>query len=193
MSTINIMDAKNTDDMIREYFMNGLTYKEIMAMLNSRHGISISIRQLHRMLRRLQLFRRRKRTDVNNVITEVAAELQTSSSSFGHRQMFQKIRMKGIVTDKETVRLTVKALDPDGVQNRLQHRLTRRQYVNPGPNYSWHVDGYDKLKPYGLAVHGAIDGYSRRILWLYVGSTNNNPALIGKYFVNYINCLLLYQ
>ena len=27
-----------------------------------------------------------------------------------------------------------------------------------GPNYVWHTDGMDKLKPYGFAVHGCIDG-----------------------------------
>ena len=27
-----------------------------------------------------------------------------------------------------------------------------------GPNYLWHVDGYDKLTPYGLNIHGCIDG-----------------------------------
>ena len=30
----------------------------------------------------------------------------------------------------------------------------------------WHIDGYDKLKPYGFCVHGAIDGFSRRIMWI---------------------------
>ena len=33
----------------------------------------------------------------------------------------------------------------------------------------WHVDGYDKLKPFSFAIHSAIDGYSRKILWLHVG------------------------
>lgn len=32
-------------------------------------------------------------------------------------------------------------------------------YNAKGPNYSWHTDGYDKLKPYGIAIHGCIDGY----------------------------------
>ena len=43
----------------------------------------------------------------------------------------------------------------------------------PGPNFIWHIDGYDKLKPYGFCIHGAVDGYSRRILWLEVGPSNN--------------------
>lgn len=28
-----------------------------------------------------------------------------------------------------------------------------------GPNYVWHLDGYDKLKPYGFAIHACIDGF----------------------------------
>ena len=50
-------------------------------------------------------------------------------------------------------------LDPDGVDSRKKHRLRRRLYTNKGPNYLVvHIDGYDQLKPYGFAIHGAIDG-----------------------------------
>ena len=60
------------------------------------------------------------------------------------------------------------------------HRLVRRRYYARGPNYVWHVDGYDKLKPYCFCIHGAIDGYSRKILWLEVADTNNHPTVIVK-------------
>ena len=35
-------------------------------------------------------------------------------------------------------------------------------------------------------MHGAIDGYSRKILWLEVSTTNNDPRVIAKYFVTYV-------
>ena len=28
-----------------------------------------------------------------------------------------------------------------------------------GPNFIWHIDGYDKMTPFGFTVHGCIDGY----------------------------------
>ncbi|KAK2554872.1 hypothetical protein P5673_023534 [Acropora cervicornis] len=68
--------------------------------------------------------------------------------------------------------------------------LRRRQYHSKGPNYIWHIDGYDKLKPYGFCVHGAIDGYSRRIMWLEVGRSNNNPRLIASYFLDCVKELV---
>ena len=49
-------------------------------------------------------------------------------------------------------------LDPVGCHERKAHRLQRRQYMNPGPNFAWHTDGYDKLKPYGFPIHGCVDG-----------------------------------
>ena len=32
-----------------------------------------------------------------------------------------------------------------------------------GSNWCWHMDGYDKLKPYGFPIHACIDGYVRKL------------------------------
>jgi len=96
----------------------------------------------------------------------------------------QRLRCRyGFTVNRESVRLILKALNPDGVEQRSSRRLRRRQYRSQGPNYIWHVDGYDRLKPYGFCIHGAIDGYSRRTMWLEVGRSNNNPRVIASYFL----------
>ena len=92
----------------------------------------------------------------------------------------------GISTDRETVRGLLKILDPEGVEARSRHRLRRREYKTAGPNHLRHIDGYDKLKPFGFCIHGAIDGYSRRVLWLEVGPTNNDPFVIAKYYLDFV-------
>ena len=88
--------------------------------------------------------------------------------------------------DRECLRLILSYLDPLGVQQRRQRRLKRRRYMCKGPNYLYHVDGWDKLKPFGLAVHGCIDGFSRRIMWLECGRTNNDPFVVCSYFCKLI-------
>ena len=45
-------------------------------------------------------------------------------------------------------------------------------------------DGNDKLKYFGFPIHGAIDGYRRKVLQLYVDRTNNDPKVMAKYFVD---------
>lgn len=78
----------------------------------------------------------------------------------------------------------LRELDPEGSESRKAHRLKRRVYCNPGPNYAWHIDGYDKLKPWGFPIHGGIDGFSRKLLWLKVARSNNSPNNIASFYLN---------
>lgn len=36
--------------------------------------------------------------------------------------------------------------------------MSKASLFYQGPDFVWHLDGYDKLKPYGFAIHGCIDG-----------------------------------
>ncbi|XP_022804747.1 uncharacterized protein LOC111341967 [Stylophora pistillata] len=94
--------------------------------------------------------------------------------------MWQRLVVEhGLVVGKETVRHAMRILDPEGVDQRLRHGLKRRQYKGGG-----HIDCYDKLKPFGFCIHGAIDGYSRRMLGLEVGMSKNDPGIVQKYFMD---------
>ena len=42
------------------------------------------------------------------------------------------------------------------------------------------------MKTYGFAIHGAICGYSRRILWLEVLTSNNDPKIIAGIYIDFI-------
>jgi hypothetical protein len=70
------------------------------------------------------------------------------------------------------VQRLLREIDPEGSNERRLHRLKRREYNNPGPNFCWHADGYDKLKPHRFPIHGCIDGFSRRVLWLACNISN---------------------
>jgi len=59
------------------------------------------------------------------------------------------------IFNRDTVMHLLREMDPEGVDARQARRLRRRVYKSKGPNYLVHIDGYDKLKPYGFAIHGA--------------------------------------
>ena len=99
--------------------------------------------------------------------------------------MDQRCRQNGINVNRSTVALIQSHLDPVSVQCRKRNRLRRRKYYSRDPNYVWHIDGYDKLKPYGFPIHGAIDGFSRFILWLNVCKSNKDPKTPCTLFLNY--------
>jgi hypothetical protein len=94
--------------------------------------------------------------------------------------------MCGLRVTQRTTLDVMRAIDPEGTRLRGIHRLRRRMYRNNGPNYLIHVDGNDKLKPFGLCIHGAIDGVSRRVLWLKAGFTNNDPRYIAGLYMDYV-------
>lgn len=106
----------------------------------------------------------------------------------GYRFMHLKCIQAGLVVTQSTVRALLKILDPQGVQLRSRRRLRRRLYNNPGPNFLWHVDSYNKLKPYGICINGALDGFSRVIIWLHAYSTYSNPKVIAGYFIDEVGC-----
>lgn len=164
------------------YFQLGVEYKDIAYVLEKRHGFSISLRHLKRVLKDMNLYRRRY-SDLGHVIPFIQSQLQGSGQLHGYRMMHAKCREQGYLVRKEDIRLILKELDPAGVAVRRTRRLVRRSYNVPGPNHIWHIDGYDKLKPFGLCINGCIDGFSRKIIWLNVYNTNNNPSVIGGYFL----------
>ena len=163
----------------------------MLVFLATFHGIDLTLRHLHRLLREQKLFRRYHFKNLNDIIEVIQKEMLGSGENFVYRTMHQKLRMKGVVTNRETVCLITKTLDPLEVGLRKWHKLKRRMYTSRGPNFMWHVDGYDKLNSFGFPIHGCIDSYSRKILWLNVSPTNNDPQVIPAYFIQCIEKLNL--
>ncbi|KAL5509127.1 hypothetical protein EMCRGX_G004432 [Ephydatia muelleri] len=56
--------------------------------------------------------------------------------------------------------------------------------LRKGQNWCWHIDGYDKLRPCGFPIYACIDGFSRKIIWLELTSTNNDPNVVVKFFLD---------
>ena len=164
--------------LIRRYF----NY-EIIASLASNHNIFISKHNLNRKLRELCLYCRKHHTDIVDVACFTEEQLSTSGQLCGYRRMHLIILQNGILVSRETVRHLMGLLDPEGVKQRRRWQLQRRQYNGTGPNFVWHLDSYDKLKPYGICINRCIDGYSRQILWLEASLTNSDPGVIAGYFM----------
>ena len=124
------------------------------------------------MLRRLNLRRRKNSSDVVDVALFILEELECTGQLHGYRWMHLKCKQAGFNIPRDMVYELLKLLDPEGVSQRKRKRLRRRQYKSKGPNYVWHIDSYDKLKPFGIAINGCIDGFSRNVIWLEANTTN---------------------
>lgn len=174
------------EHLIEQYFHAGHTYKAIVDLLNAEHDICVSLRTVKSRLSSLGLFRR-EYSQSEDVRRAVVRELQGPGQLFGYRTMWQVLKNKYRVNAKRSdVMRLLAEINPSGTEARRRKRFARRTYHSLGPNYLWHADGYDKLKPFGFAISGCIDGFSRKIMWLSCGPTNNNPAVIAK---NFMDCV----
>ena len=92
-------------DVIKRYLYDGYSYCEILYFLAQCHNISISLRQLRRILRKYGLFRSKNYSSFNEMILALKMLLKESGSNLGFRRIYQKLRQLGYFIDKETVRL----------------------------------------------------------------------------------------
>ena len=175
-------------DIIAHYFTRGFEYSTILSFLRKFHNIEMSLRTLKSRLQSMGLKRRNINADEEEVTAAIRQELNGPGYLRGYRSMWHCLRLHhGIQALRSMVQRILRALDPEGSDDRRSHRLIRRRYTNPGSNFAWHVDGHDKLKPYhGFPVHACIDGFSRRILWLKVCRTNNDPSVTAGFYLEYV-------
>jgi hypothetical protein len=176
-------NRESKEELISFYFNLGMSYKDILVSLSAKHGIIMSLRNLQRILRKEGLFRRKNYTGLAEMVRFIRQQLWFSGSQHGYRWMYQKCLNSGLNVRKEEIRNLLSILDPTGTEQRASRRLRRRSYFAKGPNYIWHFDSYDKLRPFGICINGCLDGFSRKVMWLNAYNTSSDPRVIASYYI----------
>lgn len=146
MNSLKVL-SNHIDIIIRGYFLSGMHYDEILAFLYLRQNVEMSLSTLKRKLRTMKLYKKKHFSDFCTVIDFIQAQLKTFGQLCEYRWIHHRCIQNGIVVTQDTVRVMLQELDPEGVENRKRTRLRLRKYASKGPNYVWHLDAYDKLKP----------------------------------------------
>lgn len=139
--------------LIKEYFRLGFNYTEILFFLALYHGVHLSLRHLKKILVSQGLCRKKIQSRVERVVDAIDQELQSRGSCIWYRQMYQHLlKDHRLLIDRETDQHLVKGLDPEGVELRSRNQFKRRKYVAAGPNFTWHLDGYDNYLAFVFTV-----------------------------------------
>ena len=105
--------------------------------------------------------------------------------------MIENVCIKyNINISKEDLRKAMKIVNPEGVEERKQNSIKRRLYWAKGSADIYRIDGNDKLKRWGFCIQRCVNGFSRKILWLNVASSNSDPLIIANYF---LTCIKRYK
>ena len=73
-------------------------------------------------------------------------------------------------------------VSPSFIRHRCSHTVTRRVYSVPSSNYLWHIDGLHCLICWKIVIHGGIDSYSRRIVYLHASSNNRAETVFHVFY-----------
>ena len=139
----------NEEGLIRHYF----------------YDIEMSLSTLKRRIKTYNLRRHLPDYDVDDLRAAIQSIVDGPGCLQGYRSIWHTLQLRGMRVPRIAVQEILREIDPEGSEDRKAHRLKKRKYINPGPNYAWHCDGnYDKLKPFGFPIHGCINGWSRKIL-----------------------------
>ncbi|KAB5587633.1 hypothetical protein CTheo_8928 [Ceratobasidium theobromae] len=150
---------------------------------------NISVKRLAKTLRvsRPTLYKYMKRSGVSRSFSNISsADLASIIKAFkrkhphsGSRFVRAELRTMNLRVQKHRVLESLKQVDSLGVQLRKHRAVERRIYTSPRPNYLWHMDGHHKLAPWGIVIHGVIDGYDRMITSIQAGDNNRASAVLG--------------
>ena len=107
------MANNERDILVSKYFEEGLTYVEILSVLNDDHRIYISLRHLHRILRSLML-RRRYNSDPRSIVDFITDSIRHSGRFHGYRIMRQRCIANGLRVRTQDVVYILRICDSKG-------------------------------------------------------------------------------
>ena len=116
-------------------------------------------------------------TDItDNALDIVVQRLKVDHPNDGEVMMAGHLSRIGVRITRARLRASIHRVDPQGVAERSRRAIRRRVYSVPHANYVWHIDSNHKLIRWRMVIHGAVDGYSRNIL--YLKCANNNKGCL---------------
>ena len=126
----------------------------------------------------------------------VKKELEGPGKLLGYRAMHKKVRQEyNLHVTRDAVYNVMYDLDPEGLEVRggvgAKKKRKKGNFSSKGPNFVHSLDGHDNMMGYQnstfpLAVYGCIDTASRKIMWLRIWTTNSNPKLVGRWYLEHL-------
>ena len=110
------------DHHIRDYFIRGYEYADILKLLKKNHNYCINIRTLHRRIRLKGLSRKHLVITSTILLQDVQKIISRSGyQNRGYRNVRQRLMQEGKQYSGNSIRLALQVLDPEGVEHRLKN------------------------------------------------------------------------
>ena len=119
-------------------------------------------------------------------LDSIMSNLVKRFPSNGVVMMWGHLKSLNILVTRSTVHDSLLRVSSELVEARQRCALNRRVYRVPAPNCLWHIDGLHCLIRWRVVIHGGIDGFSRRVVYLHT-SDNNRADTVSNLFRAAVN------
>ena len=140
-----------------------------------------SRRTIERRLREFGITSHEFTSISDHELDQAISDIVSVHPQSGEKTILGNLRSQSIKIQRERVRQSLRRVDPLGIESRARRVLRRRVYQVPSPNSLWHCDGYHKLIRWKIVIHGAIDGYSRLIMYLKAACNNRATTVLSAF------------
>lgn len=136
--------------------------------------LGCSTRKLRELFNSHSIALPRVDVDVAAIEDAVRAHMRAGAHGVGIRKMCGHLHATRVPHTWRAVAEAMARVDPVGRDQRYRRRVPRQRYNVKTVNGMWHFDGYEHLVTWNVYIEGAIDGASRRVLFLH--ATDNKSA-----------------
>jgi len=100
-------------------------------------------------------------------LDELIGDYKEAHPNAGIRYIRGYLTQQGMRIQRERIVDSLSRVDSVAKVILQRKTVERREYKSSRPNALWHVDGHHKLGPWGIVIHGFVDGYDRMVCWYY--------------------------
>lgn len=149
--------------------------------------LRVSERTIYRRMAQFDLSKRGFSEIDDDSLDEIVSEIIKDFPMCGEQMLRELIKTKGLKIQRWRLRDTIHRIDSSGVVARKTGRLHRRVYNVMAPNALWHIDTNHKLIRWRFVIIGAIDGFSRMIMFLNCSDNNTSKTVLESFLTGVAN------
>uniref|UniRef100_A0A1X7SQW6 Integrase catalytic domain-containing protein n=1 Tax=Amphimedon queenslandica TaxID=400682 RepID=A0A1X7SQW6_AMPQE len=166
-----------------------ISYEQLSYLLENRFTIrqisdmlGVSQRTVYRRMNEFSLSVHMQYSDISDGDLDIIVySIQNAFPLCGNVQMQGHLLARGIRVQQIRIREAQRRIDPEGCIMRRLRVINRRQYRVPSPLSLWHIDGNHKLIRWRFVIHGCVDGFSHRIMYLKVADNNRADTVLDLF------------
>ncbi len=153
---------------IEDFLLLGTTLSEVASVLQ------ISRPTLYNLMQEYNIMRTKFSNISDVALDATVSQIEVEQPHVGEMMLNGHLRTRRILLQRRHVR------DSEGLTE-LVLSPGQQQYTVPFPNYIWHIDGNHKPIRWKSVVHGAMDGFSRMLMFLQCCHNNQAETVMDLY------------